>query len=199
MTGSAIYRYYSSRDDLLAALVVDGFTSLAEDLEAAERALPPDLAAPERWLRVARAYRKWALGHRREYAVLFGHAGGEAKPGDEGRRQAHRRGVSVLFRVMATCVLGGHIDLAGIELTLSPALRRQLEAWRQEEGIDLPVAALAGCMTAWSHLHGMLSLELFGGFPRQVRPVDELFDQQMRSLFLGPAGGHHGTALPAIT
>src|SRR5215468_12079089 len=62
MSGPALYRYYASRDELLAALIVDGYAELTRAVEEAER----DLGA------VARAYRAWALAHPRRYGLLFG-------------------------------------------------------------------------------------------------------------------------------
>ena len=185
MTGSAIYRYYAGRDELLLALMQDAFASLADALEAAE---VDSLEAgqggtDEHWMVIARAYRNWARGHPSEYGLIFGkrlnldHEAGPVGP-------EHRRGVAVLFRAMVGCVASGRVDLSALDASVSPELRRQLEGWKAAEGIDLPIAALAGCMTCWSQLHGMLMLELFGGFPPQLVPLDALFDQQMRYLMV---------------
>ncbi len=182
MTGSAIYRYFSGREALLTALITDGFASLADALEAAEAGLDDEVDAAERWLGTARAYRSWAKAHPTEYALIFGTRSPHVEDPGEAVQRQHRRGVDVLFRVMQSCVAEGRADLAEQEATLTPALRAQLEAWRRGDALDLPAAALAGCMTAWTQLHGMLSLELFGGFPPWLQPLDELFDQQMRHV-----------------
>jgi len=65
MTGPAIYRYYASRDALLARLVADAFTDLA-DAVAAASADTADGALRA----VAGAYRRWAQAHPREYVLL---------------------------------------------------------------------------------------------------------------------------------
>ena len=62
MSGPALYRYFASREELLAALITDGYADLASAVQAAE----PSLDA------VAVAYRAWALAHPRRYALLFG-------------------------------------------------------------------------------------------------------------------------------
>jgi AcrR family transcriptional regulator len=101
MVSSALYRYFASRDDLLTALIVDGYESLALAAEAADKAargaadeaaggaagkaargaaggVPGELAAgadgrPRTRLRaVCAAIRAWAHAHPHEYALLFG-------------------------------------------------------------------------------------------------------------------------------
>jgi hypothetical protein len=103
-----------------------------------------------------------------------------------------KRGVSVLFRCMIAGLARGELDPKAMESTVTPALRRRLEQWRAELGFDIPPVALAGCLFAWTHLHGAVSLELFGHLPEQFQSTDELFDQQMRQvlLVLGAATGN---------
>ncbi|WP_242423860.1 TetR/AcrR family transcriptional regulator, partial [Frankia sp. EI5c] len=54
MTPSAIYRYFDSRAALIHVLAQDAYSSLADALEAAFRAGPPE-DQMVRWLLVARA------------------------------------------------------------------------------------------------------------------------------------------------
>ena len=59
MSGPALYRYYGSRDELLAALVADGWNDLADALEAAlnqARRRSPEARFRSVW----EAYRYWA-------------------------------------------------------------------------------------------------------------------------------------------
>ncbi len=68
MSPAALYRYFASRDALLAELVADAYGSLADALtQAAARAGgdPGALAA------VAHAYRDWALAHPNSYRLIF--------------------------------------------------------------------------------------------------------------------------------
>src|ERR1700751_1788393 len=71
MVSSAIYRYFPSRDDLLTALIVDGYNAIGEVAEEPDRGCP-DGDCPGRWLAVARAVRDWALTHPHEYALVYG-------------------------------------------------------------------------------------------------------------------------------
>src|SRR5262249_11962561 len=70
MVSSALYRYYSSRDDLLTALIVDAYNALGD---AARRAFPrPPAAARERWIAAWHAIRDWARSNPHEYALIYG-------------------------------------------------------------------------------------------------------------------------------
>lgn len=186
MTSSALYRYFESRDDLLNELVVDGFSSLADALEAAEVELAEHLET-DRWSFLASAQRRWALEHPTEYILIYGTPLPGLESSAEERLTQMKRGVSVLFRCMVRAVSASGFDASAMEATMSPGLRQRLEQWRDELGFDLPPAALAGCLFAWTQLHGAVSLELSGQLAPEFQPADELFDQQMRvvSTLLG--------------
>ena len=186
MTSSALYRYFESKDELLNELVVDGFSSLADALEAAEAELA-DNPEVDRWLFLASAERRWALDHPTEYILIYGTPLPGLGSGSDERHAQMKRGVNVLFRCMMSAVAAGDIDASGMEATMSPALRKRLEQWRDDLGFDLSPAALAGCLFAWTQLHGAVALELSGHLSPEFDPADELFDQQMRqvSVLLG--------------
>ena len=71
MASSAIYRYFPSRDDLLTALIIDGYNAVGEAVENADAAVPREDHGG-RWLAVCHAVRDWALAHPHEYALLYG-------------------------------------------------------------------------------------------------------------------------------
>ncbi len=183
MTSSALYRYFASRDDLLNALVVDGFSSLADALEAAEAELD-DNPGTNRWLPLASAHRRWALQHPTQYALIYSAPVAGLASGTDEREAQMKRGVSVLFRCMIKAVAGREFDPSAMEATITPAFRKRLQEWRTKLGFNLPPAALAGCMFAWMHLHGAISLELSGHLASEFQPADELFDQQMRQVLV---------------
>src|SRR3954464_716928 len=71
MVSSAVYRYFPSRDELLTALIIDAYDSVADAAEEAEAAVPRgDVAA--RWMATCRAVRLWAVANPQEYALIFG-------------------------------------------------------------------------------------------------------------------------------
>jgi AcrR family transcriptional regulator len=191
MTSSALYRYFGSKDDLLSELVVDGFASLADWLEAAEAQLG-DNPDTERWLYLASAHRRWALEHPTQYVLIYGTPIPGLESSSDERDAQMKRGVSVLMRCMTNALSRGKLDASAMEGTITPALRKRLQRWRSELGVNLPPSALAGCLFAWTHLHGAVSLELSGHLDPQFQPADELFEQQMRQVLVAlgsaPAG-----------
>ena len=102
MVSSAIYRYFPSRDDLLTALIIDGYNAIGEAAEQAEAACPAgDFAG--RWRAVGQAIRDWALAHPHEYALVYGspvpgyrapeQTIGPARPGGHGIRGDRQPGL----------------------------------------------------------------------------------------------------------
>jgi AcrR family transcriptional regulator len=71
MVSSAIYRYFSSRDELLTALIIEGYDAIGAAVELAETACPR-ADYPGRWLAACQALRGWALAHPHEYALIYG-------------------------------------------------------------------------------------------------------------------------------
>ncbi len=73
MAPSALYRYFSSRDALLSALILGAYGSLADQAEhASEAAYAREEGAMARWVAVPRAMRSWAYGHPHEWGLIFG-------------------------------------------------------------------------------------------------------------------------------
>lgn len=180
-TASGLYRYFAGRDDLIAELVADGFSSLADTLQAAYTASGGDDAG-SRWLALAHAHRGWALAHPTEYSLLYGTPiPGYSAPGQRAKDEL-LRAVGVLFRCMSDGIAAGDFDVDRLEQDIAPQLRKRLLTWQRERGVDLPPAALAACLLAWTQLHGVLGLELFGHLPPALVPADALFDQQMRDV-----------------
>ena len=179
MTSSALYRYFDSQEQLLSELAADGYESLADQLEEAERAVPEGLGAGDHFMCLARAYRRWALEHAAQYSLIFGTP--MCDPADYPRvKEQHWRGIDVLFRSMIKGILSGALDPGHLPPP-SPALRRQFKQWQTHMGSPLDPQALAGCMLVWSLLHGAISLELFDQLPPPLVPATELFEHQMRS------------------
>jgi AcrR family transcriptional regulator len=183
LTPSALYRYFDGRDDLIVELVADAFASLADTLEDAFAGAPAEGYA-ERWLAVARAYRRWALEHATEYTLIFGPRVSDADTKTGRVVDELHRSVGVLFRCMAEAMAAGAIDPSGFAAELSPALRDKLCHWGEDEAVTIPPEGLAGCLIVWTQLHGFLQLELFGHLPPALGDAGDLFDQQMLNLLV---------------
>ena len=162
MSGPGIYRYFDSRDALLAALVTDGYRELTAALEA----------APPRLEDVGRAYREWALAHPRRYELLFG-----VRPvadSEEAIATVHG-GMLVLLRVLG--------ELAGTEPSApSGALDEQLVDWSRRRGGDAPPRVLRLGVLTWTRLHGIVSLELAGVFAAMDIDAALLCEAELRDV-----------------
>lgn len=171
MVSSAVHRYFPTRDDLLTALITEGYDALADAVQAADAAAP-DGDFPARWLAVATAIRTWALGHPHEYALIYGSpVPGYSAPRDTVRYA--RRTVTMLLRVLADARAAGELDVPADPV---PApLDADAARVRAELGLDLPDEALLRAVTAWTALFGHVTFELFGQFDNVLEHRDALF------------------------
>jgi AcrR family transcriptional regulator len=161
MSGPALYRYYASRDELLGALVTEGYAQLGEAMAAAAQA--GARRGPERRLHdVLAAYRDWALAHPRRYAMLFDHRPIADVPADS------EEAVDVIHEGMVLLLgLLGELAPAGGAARPSGRLEQQLTRWARTRGTPAglaPGVLLLGVLV-WTQLHGVVSLELAGALP----------------------------------
>lgn len=169
----ALYRYFASRDELIADLVVDAYGELAEHLQraAAERAKPAD-----RLRTLGRAYRAWALARPNTYRLVFESASGS------GLLLAAERIVPAAQRSMEV-FLQALTDAEVSELTLTAVLQKQVRQWgRRANHAELPAPVLASALILWTRLHGLVSLEI--GQHLQATGVDPalLFEAELDHL-----------------
>jgi AcrR family transcriptional regulator len=209
MTAPGLYRYYSSREELVRHVVADMFRELSNDIRRAivtavpasgpasditagiENAHAADEDPAERrahgalkMIAACREFRRWALGHRDEYALLFG----VPLPGlDDGR-----------FDIADQCAL----EFAGTFYTLflelwnrvgfpvpsdeeiDPEMRAQLARFRDKLGLgtDLPVGAHLIFLRCWVLLYGAVSMEVFGHLGFALTDAAPIFELTLRDL-----------------
>ncbi|MGP5316858.1 MULTISPECIES: TetR/AcrR family transcriptional regulator [Micrococcaceae] len=187
IVSSAIYRYVSSRDELLTLLIVEAYSDLGEQVETAVADAP---AHPlERFEVLARAVRSWALGDAARYALLFGTpVPGYTAPAAL-TNEAGTRVVVALFTILDEAWNNGTITTAasgsdGQQETHIPVrLGQDLEAIRQEYGIAMPAELVARGFSCWSGLFGAVTFEVFGHYgPATFGDPGEIFEQTVRLL-----------------
>lgn len=182
MVSSAVYRYFASRDELLTALIVDAYTSVADASERAERDVRrADLG--RRFLATCHAMREWALAHPHEYALVFG----SPVPG----YVAPTATVDPAARI-PLLLLGILADAAASGRTVEPppgpmprALHADLRALRDAAAPTLDDVWLVRGIRAWAQLAGLISFELFGHLHNVITDYPAHFDVQMRSVASG--------------
>lgn len=174
MSPAALYRYFASRDALLAELVVEAYGSLADALRRAAGGAAADGAT--RLVAVAHAYRDWALAHPNSYLLIFTTSSGSGvELAPEATVAAAQRGMDVFLGVLA-----GATDEEG---ALSPELAGQIRAWGQRsQASEMTAGRLYLGLLAWTRLHGLISLEL--GHHLESTGVDPalLYDAEVQSL-----------------
>jgi AcrR family transcriptional regulator len=188
MVSSAVYRYFPSRDELLTALIIDGYNSLGLAVEKAEAAVKKsDFRG--RWMACAQAVRGWALEHRHEYALLFGTPVPKySAPADT--IEPASRVSRVLLRILAEMVVAGQPMPA--PLPVPKSVRPDMAVVRNFATLDpLVGSAAAGLLTddllvrglmAWTGLFGAVSFELFGHRQGSVENHNAFFAMEMERL-----------------
>lgn len=167
---SAVYRYFSSRDHLLTALIVDAYDRLGDHVAAAEGTVPVE-AVMQRWLAVWSSTREWALAHPHEYALVYGTPVlGYAAPQDT--VVPATRVVARLGAILADAVrLGLRVEPVDLAEPLPTAgLMEDAERVRSvlpDLGIDpenVTAEDAVRIVRSWTELFGAISFERFGHF-----------------------------------
>ncbi len=195
MVSSAVYRYFPSRDDLLTALIIDGYNNIGAAVEQADAARERDDHAG-RWLAACHAVRDWALAHPHEYALLYGSpVPGYRAPQDT--VAAAIRGTAVLGSIVADAHRAG--TLQPFDNCPTPPASFSDDADRLREvlpGVPDDVAARA--VSAWTGLYGWVSFELFGQFANTILAPDTAFEHNAHCLaaLVGLPAARHGEVQP---
>ncbi len=179
MVSSAIYRYFPSRDDLLTALIVDGYNAIGEVAEQADAACPAG-DHTGRWLAVCRAMRDWALAHPHEYALVYG----SPVPGYQAPQQTigpAARAVTVFGRIVSEAYLAGKVRLPGGPAA-PESLRDDVAGLRELILPGVPDDVIAAAVTCWAGLFGLLSFELFGQFENVITDRAAFFGHAVLGL-----------------
>ena len=169
VSGSALYRYYSNRDDLINALIIQAYTDLRDALATAAAASVDAGGTTERVRALASAYRDWACQHPGRYELLFK----PPLPGYDAHAaplaEAARSLMGVLLSVLAgSAAENEHTHQLGNEEVLSARAERS-DHFRRAVRI-------------WTRLHGLVSLEIGGAFNAMYLDADELFNVEVQLL-----------------
>ena len=179
MVSSAVYRYVSSRDELLTLLLVDAYSDLADTVDRARDAVA-DVWSDD-VIAIARAARRWAVAHPARWALLYGSPvpGYHAPP--ERTVGVGTRVVGAFFDAIAAGIATGDI-----RLTNDPApqpMSSDFERIRQEFGFPGDDHVIAKCFLLWAAVVGAISLEVFGQYGTDTLTDPEaVFDTQVRLL-----------------
>lgn len=180
MVSSAVYRYVSSRDELLTLLLVDAYSDLADSVELARENTVADGWSDD-VLAIAHAARAWAVEHPAGWALLYG----SPVPGYHAPavRTVHAgtRVVGALFDAIAAGITTGDIMLTS-DIAPQP-MSADFDRIRQQFGFPGDDRVLARCFALWAGLVGAISLEVFGQYSADtLTDPRTMFETQVRLL-----------------
>jgi AcrR family transcriptional regulator len=196
MTAPGLYRYFGSHEELLRHVIAGIFIELGADIRQAisdpyqgllavdAGGVANDVRAKHTMKMVAacREFRRWALNHKGEFALIFG----APLPGiDDGR-----------YDIADECAL----QFAGVFFSLfyelwqemrflvpapdeiDPGLRDQLIRYRDGLGVDAPAGAMLTFLRCWVLLYGAVSMEVFGHLGFALEDAAPMFELTLSDL-----------------
>ncbi len=194
MTAPGLYRYYSSREDLLRHVIATIFRELSADIHRAIDEATEPLAADRdddaarrghlavKMVAACHEFRRWALKHKDEFALLFG----VPLPGfDDGR-----------FDIAEQCALefAGTFYALFLELwnaapfpvpapsQIDPVLLPQLSKFGRTLGTSVPDGAVLVFLRCWVLLYGAVSMEVFGHLHFALDDPSPMFELTLGDL-----------------
>ncbi len=179
MVSSAVYRYVANRDDLLTLLLVDAYSELADEVDAAVAGVARS-GWDTRFMAAGHAVRGWGLREPARYALLYGSpVPGYAAP--ERTVEPGTRVIRLLVALVEEGVRRGDVRDGAGGVSVPRALRADLARVRDELGVVMDAAVLGRAFGLWATLFGVVSLEVFGqlGDDTFTEP-GLLFEQQLR-------------------
>src|SRR5699024_8423755 len=189
MVSSAIYRYVSSRDELLTLLIVDAFAELADAVDAAVDAAAETAAETAgegpraRFLALGDAMCAWAISHPERWALLYGTP---VRDYSAPAATTNADGTRVILPVLCTAAGAagrGRGPAAATGAEPAPEVTALLQEHQEEFGIDADPATGLAALTAWSGLVGAISAHVFGQLGPDAAAIgDRILDVQVRML-----------------
>ena len=170
MVSSAVYRYFSSRDELLTALIIEAYDSLGAHVEAHVESTS-GRPGGERWVGAAMAIRSWALDHPNDYALLYG----TPIPGYAAPDDTVASGTRVSRALVGIVREADHLDPIAADRPIEPSLSVSFATLRAALDLDVDDTTTLAIITAWSQLFGLLTFELFGQTRNFVSDDEALF------------------------
>ncbi len=181
ITAPALYRYFQSRDALIAALATTAFRSFADTLQAARDAAAPDDHA-RRLRAIGLAYRKWALAHPHDYMLIFATPIPDFQMAVDTVTPEARRSLGVLIGVINDAWNAGALRPPKAYIKSSRTLQSSFARWKKTSGLTMKTLALHLALIVWSRVHGLVSLELVGQLPGLVGDAEELYQNELDEL-----------------
>lgn len=174
MASSAIYRYFASRDELLTALIIEAYDDLAATVVEADESVSDQDDYEARWLSICGSMRAWARRDPQRWGLLYGTPVTGYNAPEDTVGSAIKVGQPLLQ--LAADALGKACETS--DPSQNPVINPNIGADLSESSRLSPGNETTS-IAAWSHLLGIISLEVFGHLTNVVDDLDEYFRIQM--------------------
>lgn len=179
MSAPALYRYYASREDLIAALVDELKIELTEALERVRDAEPHLVG---KLLETSREFRRWAVAHPAEFALVFtASAIGLDRPPDGSVDPNGERFGQVFGNLITELYLTRPFPIPADD-EIDDSLKVQLQGWNDCFPQPLPLGVTQVFLSSWIRLYGTVSMEVFGQLKFALSDAGPMFETELRSL-----------------
>jgi AcrR family transcriptional regulator len=201
MTAPALYRYFTSREELVEHVVADLYAELVDELEAARDATDPATPGAQ-LMTLSRRFRAWALAHHAEFNLLFGSpaesAATTAQQAKEGPAGAAARRFGETFGVLVAQIYLERGFPIPADDELDPAYQEQLRLWCDTLPVPLPLGVMHVFLSCWIRLYGTVCMEAFGHLRFAVDDAEPVFEAELRALgeVLGLSGDYRPPSAP---
>lgn len=155
---NTLYTYFPCLDALITALLVDAFQGLVATLQDADA--PGEHRCATRFHALCHAYRSWAIAHPTDYDLVFG----QPIPGYHAPEHITspllNQAFAVGLQILADAARSGQLQIPAHYQHLPSEIAAALAALPLS--VDASPILRSLMLSAWSRLHGLVTLELHG-------------------------------------
>jgi AcrR family transcriptional regulator len=184
MTAPGLYRYFTSREDLVEHVVADLYTEIADEMQASCAAADPGTPA-QKLMAASRAFRTWAMGHRHEFGLLFGDPADDVlrdRTMSEGPAHEAKERFGAIFGALITELYLTRPFPVRAEEEIEPDLRAQLVDCAHVFPAELPLGVVEVFLSCWIRLYGMVCMEVFGHLQFALHDAEPMFEAELHRL-----------------
>lgn len=160
VTAPAIYNYFGRLEDLITALIVDAFTTLAETMETADAEVTSDHPY-DHIMALCLTYRAWAMEHPVHFQLIYGNPIPGYYAPEELTIPLARRPFLGMFRWFGRAHQAGELIVPAEYQAVPQAMAEGVAAWRGLSGLEVPDPLMGLLMSGWARIYGLTLLEMF--------------------------------------
>jgi AcrR family transcriptional regulator len=179
ITAPAIYNYFSDRDALVTALIIDAYKSFGDSQIAARDAVSVE-DHHGRMSAIGMAYRTWAHEYPQRYQLIFG----TPIPGYQAPLMEvlpfAARSLSALVSVVEQLRVAGQLNVNSFP-EVKAEFKVGFETWKTYGG-EVDLLSLSVAMIIWARVHGIVSLEISGNLPPFGASGNDLYLYEMDAI-----------------